>query len=196
MLLFLFLKILVRWSCSNEKEYWYALGASFRNLSLKRAKYWAEQYYRKSIGLKQDKQNLVSRRPPFGTPLPIRPCVIRVTFTRTFYHTINQMISVKTLLLKLFWITLDNLMVLPDHYRVGNRGLLSTESFRSTAVPSTSFFISMVLSHQFIISESSVKRLPFLCIDVHDIISIHFTLSYHQENLWDRSRWLTDPTIH
>ena len=196
MLLFLFLKILIRWSCSNEKEYWYALGASFRNLSLKRAKYWAEQYYRKSIGLKQDKQNLVGRRRPFGTPLPIRPCVIRVTFTRTFYHTINQMISVKTLLTKVFWITLDDLTVLPDDYRVGNRGLLSTESFRSIAFPTTSFSISVVFSDQFSISVSSVKRLPFLCIDVHDITSKSFPLSYHQQNLWNHSTWITDPAIH
>ena len=73
-------------------------------------------------------------------------------------------------------------MVLPDDYRVGNRGLLSTESFWSIAVLSTAFFISMVLSHHFSISISSVERLPFLFIDVHNITSIHFTLSYHQEN--------------
>ena len=96
------------------------------------------------------------------------------------------MISDEILLLKVFWITLDDLTVLPDDYRVRKRGLLSTESFRTIAVLSTSFFISV----------SSVKRLPFLCIDEHDIISIHFTLSQHQENLSDRSRWLTDPAIH
>ena len=106
------------------------------------------------------------------------------------------MIAVKILLPKVFRMMLDDLTVLPDDCRVGNRGFISTESFRSIAVLSTPFFISMVLSHQFSISVSSVKRFPFLCIDVHDIISIHFTLGYHQENLWDRSRGLTDPAIH
>ena len=65
----------------------------------------------------------------------------------------------------------------------------------SIAVMSISFFTSMVLPHQFSISVSSVKRLPFICIDVYDIISKHFTLSYRQENLWDRSRWLTNSAI-
>ena len=157
---------------------------------------WAEQYYRKSIGLKQDKQNLVGRRRPCGTPLPTRPCVIRVTFTQSFYHTINQMITVKTLLPKVFWITLDDLTVLPDDYRAGKRGWLSTESFRSIAILSISFFISMVLSDQFSISVSSVKRLSFLCIDIHDITSINFPLSYHQQKLWDHSRRFIDPAIH
>ena len=58
---------------------------------------------------------------------------------------------------------------------------------------STSFFISMVFAQQFSISMSCVERLPFLYINAHGNISIHSTLTYHHENLWDRSPWLTSP---
>ena len=57
-----------------------------------------------------------------------------------------------------------------------------------TAVLSISVFISIVFPHQVFISASAVERLTFLYIDVHDNISIYFTMSDHQESIWDHSR--------
>ena len=58
---------------------------------LKRRKYYAKHYYRKPFGLKRDMQRLVDRRRPFGTPLPTRPCVIRVTFTQWINPVITRL---------------------------------------------------------------------------------------------------------
>ena len=79
---FFFVNILIRLSYTNRTQYCYAPGASFRNLFLKTTKHYAEHSYGKLFGLKRNMQNLVGRRRPFGTPLPTRPCGIRVTFSQ------------------------------------------------------------------------------------------------------------------
>ena len=78
---FFFMNMVIRLSHTHQTEYSYAIGPSFRNLFLKRTNYFAKHYYRKFFRVKQDMQILVSRRRPFGTPLPTQPCVIQVTFT-------------------------------------------------------------------------------------------------------------------
>ena len=74
-LAFLFMNILILFSYVNQAEYWHAHSALFRDLFLKRSKYYAKHYHRESFGPRQDMQILV------GTPLPTRPYVIRVIFT-------------------------------------------------------------------------------------------------------------------
>ena len=134
----LFMTMLIRLSWTNRKDYYYALGASFRNLFLKRTKYFAHNYYRKSSGLKQDLQNLVGRRRPFGTPLPTRPCITRLTFTQwlnLFTSRLTRKISVKTNVVlekysyyNVLWIVSNDLTVLPADCRDENRGLLLEEN--------------------------------------------------------------------
>ncbi len=79
---FFSIKRLIQLWHTNEIQYCYALGASFRNLCLKTSNYYAKHCYQKSFGLKQDVQNLVGRRRPFGAPLPTRPCVFLVSFAQ------------------------------------------------------------------------------------------------------------------
>ena len=67
------MKLLSRLSHTNYTEYHDGLGESFRNIVLKRTKYYANSYYRKSLCLKQDKQVIVGRWRPFGAPSRLNP---------------------------------------------------------------------------------------------------------------------------
>ena len=62
---FFFVKLLIRVSHTNWTEYCCELDESFRNVVLKWTKYYANSYYRKSLCLKQDKQDSQSI---FGAP--------------------------------------------------------------------------------------------------------------------------------
>ena len=82
---------MIRFPYVNWTEYWPVHNALFKDLFLKTRKYYDKHYYRKFVGLEQDMQSLAGRRRPFGTPLPTRPCVIRVTFTQWLNSFITRL---------------------------------------------------------------------------------------------------------
>ena len=82
---------MIRFPYVNWTEYWPVHNALFKDLFLKTRKYYDKHYYRKFVGLEQDMQSLAGRRRPFGTPLPTRPCIIRVTFTQWLNSFITRL---------------------------------------------------------------------------------------------------------
>ena len=94
---FVCLKIQIWFSYNSLREHYRILDSLFSNLLLKGSKYYANLYCRHTFGLKKGNQLLVSRRRPFGTPLPTRPCIFRASVTtsiESFDETIKYWISV------------------------------------------------------------------------------------------------------